>query len=50
MERSRGTFASWVEAEDRDAGFGAQPAFRLKLAGLRVRRPLELFRCTLTRD
>lgn len=48
MERARGAFASWVEAEDRDAGFGAQPAFRLKLAGLRVRRPLELFRCTLT--
>jgi hypothetical protein len=48
MERSHGVFSSWVEAEDRDAGFGAQPAFRLKMAGLRVRRPLNLFRCNLT--
>jgi DEAD/DEAH box helicase domain-containing protein len=48
VERARGDFASWVEAEDRDAGFGARYAFRLKLAGLRVRRPLQLFRCNLT--
>ena len=48
MERAHGAFAGWVEAGDRDAGFGAQPAFRLKLAGLRVRRPLQLFRCRLT--
>lgn len=43
-----GAFASWVEAGDRDTGFGAQRAFRLKLAGLRVRRPLQLFRCSIT--
>jgi len=48
IERAHGAFGSWAEAEDRDAGFGAQPAFRLKLAGLRVRRPLKLFRCKLT--
>jgi DEAD/DEAH box helicase domain-containing protein len=47
-QRAHGAFAAWVEAEDRDAGFGAQSAFRLKLAGLRVRRPLQLFRCQLT--
>jgi DEAD/DEAH box helicase domain-containing protein len=48
VEHAHGDFASWVEAEDRDAGFGARHAFRLKLAGLRVRRPLQLFRCKLT--
>jgi hypothetical protein len=48
VERAHGDFAPWVEAEDRDAGFGAQYAFRLKLSGLRVRRPLQLFRCKLT--
>jgi DEAD/DEAH box helicase domain-containing protein len=48
MQRANGAFASWVEAEDRDAGFAAQPAFRLKLSGLRLRRPLHLFRCKLT--
>jgi DEAD/DEAH box helicase domain-containing protein len=48
MERAHGAFASWVETEDRDAGFGARPALRLKLSGLRVRRPLQLFRCKLT--
>ncbi|MGA3047473.1 MAG: DEAD/DEAH box helicase [Terracidiphilus sp.] len=46
--RAHGDFSSWVEAEDRDAGFGARLAFRLKLAGLCVRRPLQLFRCKLT--
>ncbi len=48
VERAHGDFASWVEAEDRDAGFDARYAFRLKLAGLRVRRPLQLYRCKLT--
>jgi hypothetical protein len=47
-ERAHGEFASWAEAEDRDAGFGARYAFRLKMAGLRVRRPLQLFRCRVT--
>jgi hypothetical protein len=48
VERAHGEFASWVEAEDRDAGFGVRYAFRLKLEGLRVRRPLQLFRCKIT--
>jgi hypothetical protein len=48
VERARSEFSPWVEAEDRDAGFGARYAFRLKLSGLRVRRPLQLFRCKLT--
>jgi Lhr-like helicase len=48
MEGAHTAFAPWVEAEDRDAGFGVQPAFRLKLAGLRIRRPLQLFQCKLT--
>ena len=39
VERAHGDFSSWVEAEDRDAGFGARIAFRLKLAGLRARGP-----------
>jgi hypothetical protein len=47
-ERAHGDFSSWVEAEDRDAGFGSRHAFRLKLAGLRLRQPLQLFRCKLT--
>jgi hypothetical protein len=47
-EGARGALGPWLEAEDRDAGFGAQTAFRLNLAGLRVRRPLQLFRCRLT--
>jgi hypothetical protein len=38
----------WLEVSDRDAGFGSVTAFRLKLAGLRVRRPLQLFRCRRT--
>ncbi len=48
VERAHGDFSSWLEAEDRDAGFGARYAFRLKLAGLAVRRPLQLFRCKVT--
>ena len=48
ISNASGVFASWVETGDRDTGFGAQRAFRLKLAGLRVRRPLQLFRCKIT--
>lgn len=43
-----GAFASWIETDDRDTGSGAAVAFRLKLAGLRVRRPLNLFRCAVS--
>jgi DEAD/DEAH box helicase domain-containing protein len=40
--------SAWVEVADRDTGFGSATAFRLKLAGLRVRRPLQLYRCRRT--
>ena len=32
IERAKDDFSSWVQAEDRDAGYGSQHAFRLKLA------------------
>ena len=48
VEHASAQFSSWIETGDRDTGFGAQPALRLKLSGLRVRKPLQLFRCHFT--
>ena len=38
----------WLEVGDRQSQDGIARAFRLKFQGLRVRRPLALFRCAVT--
>ena len=41
-------FLPWLEVGDRQSPDGIARAFRLKFHGLRVRRPLVLFRCSVT--
>jgi DEAD/DEAH box helicase domain-containing protein len=39
---------TWIETGDRQSRDGTVKAFRLKFGGLRIRRPIALFRCKVT--